>query len=1227
MKHAYSVELASLPVLLMILFAAPAGAAPAAAPFGFSPGLKPIALDPIEGSCPPELDLSLACAGVVGGRAVLRIGTRSPWADSSTLVVALPEGPLPERLVLRGEDELRLEMRTEKGWSLLEKRRADLRRERGAAVAELWLPAEWPLWTALIQAGAPLEISTRRGDGAVADRLDHGIRPGSDPMSSQGDTREGERSDHHVAFVHHGNQGLTWTDVLWGAEADSHEQHWADYLNTGSEHNGFDEILGLHDVLNVPGNFHVSGPLQSAAAWYYPTGAVEGFNEWLARGVGEGWAGMLTSAYAQHIMPFVEDSMNDWAVHEHATMTAWRYGYTPHVAWVPERVWVSPVDNDGNGTDTSPHVLDWIGDDWLPHGVWGVLLDQEEHCDYQNNWANDRHIYTIDVPGQGQLNILPINGSFTGACHWDAGNAWNQALGTSPDELLIYGTDWEVAAEVAGFGSQFPSALNNMIWLVQQIAGSGGSVEAMKLDNALGGFGGGAINLQNGTYGLLGGRGGYGSDWLSPGTHNSWYGDFAGTLSHSDQHTPQWNYGWTWNQAWSWIMGGPDNDLATLAWYVMMSNLYETGWHDNGQVSGWIHRYASHVKNARVYEEGARWWSGQAWSGTGAQLADVDADGVEEMVLWSDRVLAVFEQSGGRAPWIFARDTTGAASVVGSCGAYWSETEGDYDDGASNNHVAAFGETSPALLNDAFAMSVDSVGAGFARIRLEHPGGLVKWFSLAAGQPYLTVDYDAPSETYIRHGFTPDYLDLLWNARSTRLWDPTAAWPVSGWMGQRNSSTGWTAALVLGNGGALHASDFQGTLVKGDEIRGSGRFRYLFYAGPTTAPNAQGSVPELVGLAATDLDVKAPELAANAPFLAPDKAVLEFNEAVDEASAENPAHWQLLGFPAGVSLISAERQPWTRFVHLRLAGLASGVTGQIRALGVTDLAGNPVDPAHDTAAFAMPNGLTPHSVLIDGSNDFTRSSELMEPRADSLFVTWDAQALYVGWRGRSLSTGDFFVHLDTDLVAGSGAARDSWSRVGFASANRPEYCIAVEGGGSSMQINHWTGAAWTYSQYGSHSGTSYEGWTGNLLTELRIPWSEIGNPTRLGICASFSQENNLVTVVAWPQANPTGNNVTLSQWWTFASPPLAGPMPLMGVAPNNPALALPPIAGLAIQANGDGTVHLSWPALPGALRYRLYAMNEAWAAPVAPLLETTDTQATLPVAQARRFFVVTGANP
>jgi hypothetical protein len=1180
--------------------------APMGTPLGFTPGLRLLSLDPIEEGLPGDLDLSLACAGQVEDRAVLRVGTLLPWSDGQLELRAF-DG---HRLRLEGAHRLSWLAPAGDGWKTVATVRPDLRRERGAAVLELWLPAEWRGWTERLLVPAGLGLETRRNLlSPVADRLEA--------------RRDGERTDHHVAFVHHGNQGLTWTDVLWGDEAGAHEQHWADYLDTGSAHNGFDEVLGLHDLLNVPANFHVSGTLQSAAEWYYPDGVVEGWNDWLTRGVTEGWAGMLTSAYAQHIMPFVEDSMNDWSVHTHSRMTEWRYGYTPHVAWVPERVWVSPADNDGNPWDTSHHVVDWIGDDWLPHGVYGVLLDQEEHCDYANNWANDRHIYTIPVPGQGDLKVIPINGSFTGACHHDAGAAWNQILGASPDELLVYGTDWEVVAEVAGFAGQFPSALNNMIWLVQQIAASGGSVQSMKLDEALGGFGGGAINLQNGTYGLLGGRGGYGSDWLSPGTRNSWYGHFAGSPARSDQHSPQWNYGQVWNQTWSWIMGSPDNDLSTLAWYVLMTNLYETGWHDGAEISGWIHRYASHIKNARVYAEAGRWWGGQAWQGTGAQLADVDADGVEELVLHSDRVLAVFETVGGRAPWVFAKDSTDAASLVGSCSAYWVDTEGDYNDGSSNNHVAAFSDVSPLLENDLYSLAVDSLGSGFARVRLEHPSGLVKSFSLRQGEPWIQCDYDGPGETFVKSGFTPDYLDLLWNARTTRLWDPGASWPQSDWMGQRNTTTGWTAALVLGNGGARHNSDFQGTLVRGDEIAGDGRFRFLFYTGRTSAPDAQGQVAELVALAATDMDVKGPRLAESAPWLAPDMAVLDFDEAVDETSAETLANWSLTGFPAGVTLIAAERQAWPRRVQLRLAGLSGGMTGSFTATGVTDLAGNLVDPDHDTALFSMPNGLTPHTPLVDGAPDYFRSTELMEARADSLFLTWDSQALYVAYRGRNLATGDFFVHLDTDNVAGSGAPRDSWSRIGFTSARRPEFSIAVEGGGNSMQINRWTGTAWTYTAFGVHTGSSYEGWSGNLLTELRIPWSELGNPGQLAVCAGFTQENNQVTVVAWPQANPTGTNVTYSQWFLFTQPPLDGPMPLMGVAPNNPLTAAPAAPLAELSPLPDGTLRLSWTSVAGALSYRVYHMDEPWLEPGAlPLATTPDNEIILTPPAPRGFYVV-----
>ena len=1176
---------------------------------GFHPALKPVALDPVDAEL-ASLDLTVCAFGKHGSQTGIRLAT----ADGAIS----PEG----RFLLsagEGSDYCELEYSATKGallrsWKDGEQNERQLAVDRqqmkGSPVFELWLSSELLAGTSL--AAGPSRIATML-EGRLVDEM---LADAS---------RDGSRTDHHVAFVHHGNQGLTWTDVLWGHESYSHEQHWADYLDTASEHNGFDELLGLHDVLDVPANFQIAGPLQTAAEWYYPTGGtVEGFNEWVARGVSEGWAAILASAYAQHIMPFSNDSMNNWSVHVHADMCEWRYGYTPHVAWVPERVWVSPTDNDGNAWDTSPHVNDWIGDNWLPHGIYGVILDQGEHCGYQDNWSNDRHIYSINVPDQGDLKIVPISGGFTGNCHHDAGAAWSDILSSSSDELLVYGTDWEVAAEVAGFENSFPSALNNMIWLVQQIAATGGSVASVKLDEVIGGFSGGSINLQNGTYGLLGGLGGYGSDWLSPGTRNSWYGHWASSACHSDQHSPQWNYGTVWNNTWTNLMAAPTNDLSELGWYVLMTNMYETGWHDGEEISGWIHRYASHIKNANVYAEASRWVNGDYTVTTNAYNSDIDMDGQDELVIHNDRVFAVFESVGGRAQWMFVKGPDYDGSVVGSCSAYWVDTEGDYNDNTSSNHIAAFSDVSPTYENDLYSMSVDSVSTDHAEITLSY-GTVSKTISLETGNPYLVVDYTTSGDTWIKHGFTPDYMDLLWSAQSDRIWDPAASWPQTDWCGQRNPNTGITAALVLGNGGAEHSSDFQGTILRGDEIKGNGRFRYFFYAGETSEPDAQGHVAELDLLAAQNMDVSAPQLSAVASFLSPNQAILSFSEAVDASTAANVANYTLVGMP-GVSVTSAARQAdWTR-VALDLSGLSSGISGSITVQNVTDTAGNVIDPAYDTASFTMPDGLTPHTILVDGLNDFLPEFEWMDESSDSLFITWDSANLYIGFHGRNLATGDFFVHIDTDLLAASGASRASWGRLGFASANRPEYEICVEGGGNSMQINHWDGSEWQYVQYGTHTGSSYEGWSGNTMSEFSIPWVELGEPEGLAIAASFSAEDSWVTTLSWPESNPTGDDITITDWWIYAEPVIAGPMPLMGIAPNNPGNGgeeLDPVDDLQIEYVSATQLRLSWSAVDGASAYNIFASDDAYDFSAELLIDQTSLlEFYVSPLEAKRFYRV-----
>lgn len=956
----------------------------------------------------------------------------------------------------------------------------------------------------------------------------------------------------NCAFVHHGNQGLTYTSVFRG--------------DGGSGDEGFDEILELHDGLNAPGNFHMSGTLITAAEYYDPD-----FNQWLRDGITEGWVGMLTSAYAQHIMPFVDDSMNNWAVHVEYNMVQTFYGYSPRVAWIPERVWLA------SGHYPDAHLNDaWLGDNWEHHGVDAVILDDWPHC----SGYSDRKIHWMNNGSGITLRVIPIDGDFTGNCHYNPGAAIAQIQGTGQYQIIVYGTDWEAAAEMADFNC--PDCLENYSQVVQWASDNAPGVGIWKLDAALDNpdFNGTGIEVGNGTYGLIGGTDGYG------GSDNSWYGDWAGTASHSDFHSPSaWDYGTIWTQTHSNIMASPSNNLSESAWYVMMTNLHETGWHDymGGPVSGWIHRYSSHIKNANVYTEAAHWAAGEYLIDVNAYLSDIDIDGVDELVIHNDRVMAVFESVGGRAQWIFAKGPSGYNySIVGSCNTYWAETDGDYDEPGSNNHQAAFADVGPHYRNELYSMSVDEITNTTAVVHFTH-NEITKTISIELGQTYLRADYEVGSQDcYIRHGFTPDLVAQIWNPEFERIWSPDADY-----CGFRNPNTQAAGALVIGNGGANHQLDFIGTLVHGDELRGYDRFTYLLFAGETSDPDGEGRIAELETLAAMNLDEYPPRLNDPAVFILGNTIELSFSEAVEETSAENPANWSLQDFTGTYTVTAAERQGDWRRVRLTVSpNLQGGDNGNVVVSGVTDLIGNPVDPTANTASLTVPTGATPHTIIIDGTIDFDRSSEILYAGVDTLTITWDADALYIGYWNCDLNTADFFVNIDTDQVPGSGASTGSWGRVSFTDPHLIEYQIANEGGLSAIQLNHWNGTSWDYP--GSGTVTTYNGWADVPYTETRIPWSELGNPTGIALSVHLTEEDTQVTQLSYPPSNPTGNQATLPDVYRIYQPYISGDMPLFGAEPRY-ILTADLTAPQDVVIYDDGGVrHLSWTAVEGAAEYEIY---------------------------------------
>ena len=860
-------------------------------------------------------------------------------------------------------------------------------------------------------------------------------------------TNEPRRGDHNVAFAQHGNQGLTYTTVFWGERGEN-----ASYAgDPANPDDGFDELLDAHDYYNLPGNFHMAGTLVTGAEWHDPA-----FNDSLQNGIAEGWVSMLTSAYAQHIMPFVYDDMNSWSVYTHRQITNHYYGQWPHVAWVPERTWLESPDSDGNGIDASCCVVDnTIKDDFFDNDVYAVILDDYVHCGYMNDVFNDHHVYVID----NGLKVVPLDNDFVGQMNYNAGDAMNTIWGGTSDEIILYGNDWEVAAEVAGFGDTHPDALNNYIYVLQQCALYNTQISVWKLEDVVSSFPTTAITLQNGCYGLLGEWYGYG------GSCNSWYCNWASYTGEEnlDGHDPKWGYQGAWQFAHDKIVAGPSNDLSESAWYVMMSMLHETGWHDMGGIAGWEHRYSNHIKNANPYAEAALWAEDlgtYATNPTGCSLWDIDEDGVDEGVIWNDRVMAVFEMIGGKANWIFAKGSGYGYSVVGNCNVYWAGTAGDWNE---TNHTAALSDVSVGGIDrehDNYYLSILSSSGGTVSLEVGHNDiPLVKTVSLTLGNPYLDVVYDVAGEAaYVKSGWTPDLVDLIWDPELDRVWDPG----TGSYCGQRNTSSGATAAYVLGGGGASHNLTSTATLLEVDEIAATGQFEFYVYAGYTSPP-VGGEIAELEALSAGLTDVLRPSPVVANYYPTADRLDITFNEVVQYDNIVKTG----IGIDenddgiAEVTLTSgAVVQNTGDAVTIRIQ-VASATAAAIEALtpGTLELLinidsffdisynGNPqvtnaadvrviygadtkitIDGYFDPAEWAS---LT---LVVDDPDDDSAWHPPLEPEMNELYglyVDTDSEFLYLGINGQ-VQSNSWILYLDTDPGGVNGetdlTAIDAWER-------------------------------------------------------------------------------------------------------------------------------------------------------------------------------------------------------
>ncbi len=844
----------------------------------------------------------------------------------------------------------------------------------------------------------------------------------------------------NCAFVHHGNQGLAYSDVFYGRYDDL-------------DGSGFDEALQIHEALSIPGNFHLAATLQTSTEWDNNNGDPNDFNGWLAAGVSAGWCGMVTSAYAQHMMPFVQDAMNEWAVNVETQMTNTRYGYYPRVAWVPERVWLHPSFYPNAG------VNDDITDDWIPYGVWAVILDDDVHCQGYDN----HQIHTLSG---STLKVIPRDRNFTGKIVGGDGAGALQVLedlansGVGEYRFVLFAEDWEAVAEMGSWAGATPNAKETYDWFINKCSEESAWLHTWKVADAVSNpnfQGSTSMNVTYGTYLEIGGTAGYG------GGNNGWYTDWAGYVPYANGGDGSGtcdplrggnckNHGTLWNDAYTALMAAPDNNISQAGWYTLMTNLHETGWHDGmgGPISGWELNYSGHIKNTNMYAEASHWANDEYINTTEAYFSDIDNDGYVELVMHNDKVFAIFESIGARAVNVFAKGVDHEFSIIGVDNAYWPGTQADYND---VNHVGALSDVGPNYQHSLYDMEIKS-GLGTVVEAVFTYQNLKKTVLLTEGESFFDVIYEVgPSTQYIKNGYSPGLVDLIWNAQMDRIWVGDAAY-----MGQRNPNNGATAALVLGGGGGNHNFDFSARIMKGDEIYGEGVFEFLLYAGKTSEPDSlSGEIAELRALATSLTDTLGPGVLSAVYYPGTDKLKINFNQITqystfsvtgvsidddDDGSAE-------LTLASGTTVLETENS-YSLTLQLTTAD-ASALEGlnttSLELMMAANTAYDPASNGNETITNEDNKAISygaETSITIDGfidteewdhctlavpdSNDseWTSSNEI-----DGLYVTWDSLFLYIAIDA-IVSNNSWLLYFDVDPGGPDGetdlTAIDAWER-------------------------------------------------------------------------------------------------------------------------------------------------------------------------------------------------------
>ena len=210
-------------------------------------------------------------------------------------------------------------------------------------------------------------------------------------------------------------------------------------------------------------------------------------------------------------------------------------------------------------------------------------------------------------------------------------------------------------------------------------------------------------------------------------------------------------------------------------------------------------------------------------------------------------------------------------------------------------------------------------------------------------------------------------------------------------------------------------------------------------------------------------------------------------------------------------------------------------------LAAQDAAGNRFTrhygPWHVRDTHSLSFSARRQSIIVDGYLDLDHNewsaateeldSDVRSGRPQKLLVAWDAQALYLGWKGAWWTLdGTLWAYLDAQGGGTNSAVDGTVLPAGFYA----DYAVEIQGPG--------TGALWTYSS-GWHSGALDFANGSDGDSEVRIPWSATGTQD-ISVVAYALPREEASAGAAGPAAAAAGAG---GRWAVFPTTnPLSGPL-------------------------------------------------------------------------------------